>query len=369
MKVKLRGISKVAKESGLYLASIKLNDNTYVTGQGVIPGRPKTAGGLTLDEMSGKTPLSEEKAKKFPFIINPFRQYPFPDGYVFDDESPEGKAFLDLIAITASDRVAASKAEIRRGDHSFYLENKVRESKAKVNRFKKSVQAANVLNKLSTSEMLGVADYIYVHENDPLCNRDKEEDVIFGALYDYAQKKPGVLMNAMSPENKSWIRVAGFVTKGILNKRNGEYYEGNVFIAANFESLIDLYRTNIEKSTRWDKKYSELKRNIYSDVTEPILDITGIKSSFLEAVFNDDKEAIEKASLEIKKSGDESLMALLVKHISNNKPIENTTISSSAIIEIINNEPWMKAFSSFKAAYPDSELTKKKPILEFLKTQ
>ena len=371
MIVRLRGINKIAKEHGLFVTAIKLGDKLYVTGQGIIPGKKETANMLTYDEMIGEKQLSEEKAARFPYIIDPNMQHKFQDGFKFDTETVDGAAILNFIKTVASDRVAHTKSEIERGKHSFYLENKVAESKGKTARFKASLVAGNAIGKLSPNELLGLADYIYVHENEPNCGRDREQDIIVGTLYDYAEKSPSKIINALKDENKMWIRVAGIVSKGVINKKNGEYYEGTVFIASNFDALVETYRTQIEKATRWDKKYAAIVKNVYTTFDEPVLDVNSIKNELMTAVLDNDSDAFDKVALTIKKSNNAELMELLIKYNSRMKDLDKTDkmLGASGLLDYVNEVPWMKFYSEFKRTYPDSDLAKKEQIIEFLKLQ
>lgn len=368
MIVKLRGVTKVTKEFGIFLTAIKLNDNLYVTGQEVRPGIRTIDNGLTYEEMTGAKILSEEKAKMFPFIVKPHTIIPFRDGHKFDTDTPEGVANLNFVKSVARDRIAHSKDEFRKGKHEMYIEDKIQESKTKVNRFKLSMKAGNALGRLSPNELLGIADYIYVHENEPACSRDRDIDIIHSTLYDYAEKKPLVLLEAMKDENKSWINVANIITKGILNKKNGEYYEGNIFISTNFESLVELYRTDISKSSRWDKKAEALGKNIYAVETEPSLDIASIKSRFLNAIVIGDKVELDEVSLEIRRSKNAELMALLVSYINKNKVVA-PILTNDELLASFEEENFAKARAQFLKAHPNTGLKTKDEFINFLKSE
>lgn len=252
--VKLRGISKIAKSSGLYIKAAKLNDNTYVTGQGIIPSDPESVNNLTLDEMTGKKPLSDEKARRFPFIINPFEIYNFPDGKVFDLDTYEDRAFVEMIKLVGG-RVAKSKSEVIRGRHDFYLENKEKEHKVIVSKFEKMIEAGNIIMGLSSDGVFDMASFIGVSKGDSQMLIEMSTNQARALLVKYAQDKPEVIIEGNLPENKIWIQVANLVSSNVLKLNGSDFYEGSTFIASDFDSLVNIYRTDSQKKIRWDKKY------------------------------------------------------------------------------------------------------------------
>lgn len=372
MIVRLRGISKIAKEEGLFATAIKLGDNNYVTGQSIIPGDKKTSENLTLDEMTGKTPLSEEKMKKFSFIISPTTIYKFNDGHAFDTKTAEGNAMLDFIKITSSNSVANSKSQVIRGKHSFYLEDKVKESEVKISKLKTIVKAGNLLADLSKNDTLLLADYFYTYENDSNCGRDKAFGIIEGVLSDYAQKSPSKIINALKPENKNWLRVSNIVMSGILTKRNGEYFEGNTYIASNFESLVEQYNSNTDKSSRWDKKLSVKDKNAHVVFEEPNHDAKELKTKYLEAKLDGNDEECQLIEKLIRSLNDEELMEFLIKHrtkkVKDESKIEPLTYTKEELIESIENDHFMTFKKKFHVVHPDTQkdFTVKEDYLKFL---
>lgn len=364
MIVRLRGVTKIAKENGLYVVAVKINDNVYITGQGIVPGNKETEDGLTLREMTGEDKLSEEKNKKYPFIIEPYTQYKFADGYKFDSESPEGKAYLDFIESCAIDKVASSKSLFISGKHSFYLENKVVESKVKNKVFSNVIKAGSELNSLSRLDVLDLADYIYVTEGDVSCKRGKDYEVVFNTLSEYAMKTPLKLLNALSPENKNWMKVSNLVTEGVITSRNGEFFEGNTFIASNFETLVENYISDIEKHTRWEKKLKAKQGNVHVVFDEPEIDINGIKASFMEAIINNDDVTKAELTKVIKTSGNSELMEMLVKYSKVKIPA-----NKEQLLDIIDTEHFQTFKKKFLAEFPSSELTTKEDIRNFLNNQ
>jgi len=366
MKIKLRGIVKVAKEHGLYLRAVKLNERTYVTGQGVVPGKPETAKFLTFDEMTGKKMMSEEKLKMFPVVIDPLKQYHFKEGHTFDTETPEGKAFYDFVKLCSSGTVADSHSEIIRGEHKFYFENKIRESKQKFDKYSKSIEAGIKLQKLTQSELMELAIYLHVNYGETRCNKNQPIDIRNSCLFEYAHEKPAIVLKALKKENLLDIKVASIVSKGIITRRNGEFYEGNMFIAGSFDHLVEIYRTDATKASRWDNKIKTLSNDVHATFDSPTINVAALKADLLEAVVENDSEKYSVIAKLIKKSGNSELYGLLSKYkLEETKSKELTT---TELLRMVNSGMnWFKFFEKFISKFPDSALTKKDEIIEFLK--
>jgi len=366
MEVKLIGRVKVAKEHGLYVRAIKLNDNTYITGQGIIPGKPETANNLTLAEMEGKEKLSQEKMKRFPVIVNPHRMYHFRDGFTFNLDTDEGKAFYDLVIMTRSDMVAETRSKVDKQKHLFYFENKEIESQEKLTKYGASIEAGTKLQTLTEDEMLELGDYFYVFYGESRCNRKQKLSVIKATLFEIAHERPARIVEALRKENKERIHVSNFIIKGIITKKGSEFFEGNIYIAGSFDNLVETYRTDHVKSQRWDSKLQSLSNNVHVRFESPTLDETKIKSDLLESMIDNDFEKFDKLSVLIEKSGSIELKALLTKFKSKRVKEEVVSNTNDDLLELIETENWMSFFSKFKKKYPDSALTTKDAIREFL---
>ena len=365
MEVKLVGRVKVAKEHGLYVQAIKLNEHTYVTGQGILPGKPETANNLTLAEMEGKEKLTQDKMKRFPIVVNPHRVYHFRDGFVFDLDTAEGKAYYDLVMATRSDLVAKTRSSVDKQKHLFYIENKEVESQEKISKYSAAINAGIKLQELTEDALLELADYFYVFHNESRCNRAQKMSVIKSTLFEIAHNHPHRIVEALKSENKERIHVSNFVTKGILTRKGSEFYEGNMFIAGSFDNLVETYRTDHVKSQRWDSKLKQLSNNVHARFESPTLDETKIKADLLEAVLDNNMERFNKLAVLIDKSGSIELKATLKKFKAKMEP---TPESAEAIdlLKSIDEDKWVTFFKKFKTVYPNSLLTKKDEIREFL---
>jgi len=364
MEVKLIGRVKIAKEHGLYVQAMKLNEHTYITGQGIIPGDSKTANNLTLKEMEGEKELTAEKMKRFPIVINPYRVYHFRDGFTFNLDTDEGKAYYNLIINTRSDIVAETRSEIDKQKHLFYFENKELESQQKLTKYSAAIDAGIKLQELNETELLELGDYFFVFHNESRCNRTQKLTVIKSTLFEIAHEKPNRIVNALKKENKERIHVSNFVTKGIIIKKGSEFYEGNMFIAGSFDNLVETYRTDHVKSQRWDEKVKLLSKNVHTRFESPTLDESKIKNDLLESVLDSDLDKFNKLSILITKSGSIELKAILNKY--KTKMAKKTLSKDELLILLEKEKNWMSFYSKFIAAYPDSALTKKEEITLFL---
>jgi len=375
----LRAITPIAKRHGLYVSSVMINDNNYATGQGIIPNRPETMNNLTLDEMIGKKPLSDEKARRFPFIIDPFYVYHFSDGHKFDKELFEDNAKLVLISIAAK-RVAKNKASIIRGKHDFYLENKEEESQTTISLFQKVIDAGNIINKLQMDDMLDVMSFVAVTTKDSSLFRDMSYNLLMAELVKLAKNKPDLIINSIKPENKNWIHVSKLVRKGVLNMKGGEIYEGKMFVAKDIATLVSIYSSDIDKASRWDNKLNQNKVG-----SRPVVEVKQAKDNRIEelkdACLLVDKKRVERLYDELKDSKDEAVIKQLRRYsgmISSileqnvDAIVENDRLDILTDAQLLNSsisDQWVIFKSKFKKAYPDSELKKKEEMINFLKNK
>jgi len=268
-KIKLVGLSRMGKAHGLYVTAVKINDNNYATGQGIIPNDESTYDNLTLDEMTGKKPLTAEKAKKFPYVIDPFEIYHFPSGFEFDLGLEEHKAFVDLIKMSAN-RVAHSKNKIKRGTHDFYLQNIELESKEEVDTFNKIIDAGNIIRDLGYDDAYTLLGFVSVTTGDKdIIGKKLSRNAVMKSLADYAQKRPSIIIEAVKPENKILMKVSKLVMEGIIKSKRGDFYEGNTFIASDFKGLANVYRNDSELRLRWEKKLGAIQNKEVSFAAEP----------------------------------------------------------------------------------------------------
>jgi hypothetical protein len=368
MEVKLIGRVKVAKEHGLYVQAIKLNEHTYVTGQGIIPGKPETSNNLTLAEMEGKEKLSEEKMKRFPVIVNPHRVYHFRDGFIFDLDTAEGKAYYNLIMATRGDLVAKTRSHVDKQKHLFYIENKEVESQEKISKYSAAINAGIKLQELTEDELLELGDYFYVYHNESRCNRKQKMSVIKSTLFEISHETPSRIIEALKPENKERIHVSNFVTKGILTRKGSEFFEGNMYIAGTFDNLVETYRTDHVKSQRWESKMKSLTNDVHARFESPKLDEAKIRTDLLEAMLDNDLDKFDKLAVLIKKSGSLELKSFLKKYQDKLQAEEvvQDGLSNDGLLESLENDQWLVFVKKFKSMYPDSALTKKDEIREFL---
>lgn len=387
MKIKLVAVSKIGKEHGLYVRAVEISNGIYATGQGIIPNDSSTSNNLTYKEMIGEDKLSEEKMKRFPFIINPHDDFKIPDGFIFDLDDVESKAKYDLVVMSAQ-RLAMSKDKFNRQKHSFYLQDKVKESKAKVSSYKATFKAGNMIERLSTEELQDLADYLYIYKNESRCSRKIEVDVVVSTIYEYATKTPSVIIEALAPENKLSLKISKYIIKGILMKKGADFYEGKVFIASSFDKLIEHYKSDMIFASRVDSKYESLKNNIHATFNSPEINASEIKADFLQAILLEDKDELKLQMKLIKNSGDAKLNSLMTKmnekigiifnpiktiHKGADYDIDKSSVVSKEtigdLLSKIASVHFSKVSSEFKKLYPNSELTKKEEIEKFLNEQ
>jgi hypothetical protein len=256
MIVKLVAVSKAGKKHPLMLLAPEWN-NTFITGQHIDPKDPLTTNNLTTDEMLGKVSLSEEKRKKFPYVINPVEPLQFFDGQKFDTDVDKDNAMLGFIKSAGKFKVAKSKSDFSRQKHTHYLENKEEEARIEVQDFDNTFIAAQYIKNSNEDELCNAAMYLnYIIPGTNIDLKSFTRTRILAEMYKLCQKSPSKVIDAYSPERKEDVYILSLVRHEILQHKENGFYDGFSYIGNNIEAVRDFVKRkdNVHIMDRWGRE-------------------------------------------------------------------------------------------------------------------
>jgi len=271
--------------------------NTYITGQHINPEDPSTIGNLTIKEMIGEVDLSEDKKKKFPYIINPENPVPiihlkrlnlsrYEDGsYV----APKDKALYDFYQLQRR-VVAPSKDKVKKGTHYFYIEDKEQEARQYVTK-KDTIFKAQKLVREQTAARSLVDVALFLNYSVPgfnvnvdvLTKLQLEEKILVAC-----EKHPYDVIKSYSKDSKQILYILKLETNKIIQRKEGNFFDGGRFLGATVEEVIRFMdrKENETFVTKWAKQYHDKVKTLPDDIPE----------TSVEGV--DEEKAKEKAILE-----------------------------------------------------------------------
>ena len=225
----LRWTKKVLKKAPLMWIPPQY-EGTYRTGQEIVPGDPKTVDNLTVEQMTGKKSLTAEQMRKFPIVINPDNTYYFHDGRRFNKDKTEDMIHLNFL-LCSYKRIASSIAVYNSVLHDGYIEDQEAESKMVVDNTNQLYDALTLIKNRQIDEVMEAALYTNHAYNDSEIDIKKmSQNQIYGELYKIAKVQPDLIIKAFSEEARKSIFVLKLEAFGILNRRDGIYYEGQRYL-------------------------------------------------------------------------------------------------------------------------------------------
>lgn len=336
--IKLRALKKIGKKHGMIVLAVQIDDNTYRTGQHYDIKNPSNPY-LTLKEMTSEIALSEEKAKVFPYVINPLNPLKFKDGDEFDIETPRGKAIVDFIRLNAfPGTVAENKESINRSKSEWYFEDKEQEADTSLKMFDVKFKAGGVLNAMSVHEKLRLANYLFIFKGDKELSKNNKEAVLFARLYQYCEFAPQVIIDSQLEENKTNLLIAEMVEKGIIKKSGSDYYDGTNLVAKDFASLVYVYKTELHLQQQWDVRYRQIMNNP-STMFNPVIveQISVSTQEFLESIIKRDRKSLEILVKNLERSNDMKSKQLLAEYRSQINdilnPVDKTMKEETPMVE------------------------------------
>lgn len=289
------------------------NMNTYLTGQHIIPGVTDPEDGLTPEEMTGEKPLSVEKARKFPYVLNPDNQTPIIHLNKLDLSTNEkgqvinykDKVLYDFF-VKYSGVVAESKDKFIIDKHFFYIRDEEFEAEQRVSKRKLLYKAMNLVQENTSTRKLNDLALMLSYTiknfsvNPNIISLSQLEDVILKACEDY----PEEVIKCYEEGAEEMLFILKVKDKGIIVKRDDAFYDGQMFLGRTIADVLDFMKRpdNEGYLDKWTKLLSEnrdIKKSENKHVQHPVKPSEAIPANdmYLQAV-SDAFEAIMLGDVE-----------------------------------------------------------------------
>ncbi len=239
--------------------------NTYLTGQHIDAERPETANThLTVKEMTGETPLSEQKLKKFPYIINPKNEYPLINGMILNiTQKPDGTyenvkdGSLYEMYVKYGYRIARSRKTFRKGYDFFYIQDEIEEAREAVSIDDKIFEAMKCIKeKTNVSSYKDVALLLSYKIKGFFLNIDnKDELVIQNKLFEVCKKNPDEVIECFTEQAKDDLVILKLADKNIIQKKGTDFFDGDRYIGNSVRSVQSFMRdpSNRQVVDKWTR--------------------------------------------------------------------------------------------------------------------
>lgn len=246
--------------------------NTYETGQHIIPGVTSLDDGLTVDEMTGAKPLSEEKARKFPYVINPDDQQPLVHLVKLNLSTDEQGKYIHYkdyalynFFVNHTDAVAKSKDEYIVDKHLFYVQDNEVEAEKRITKRKLIFKAqAKVQENVSINRLQDLALLISYNAVGYSINPNATMNQLEDSIMEACEKYPEEVLNCFEMGAQDQLFILKLVNKQIIDHRDTGYFDGAVFLGNTVIDVIDFARrpNNEYLLNRWTKLLSPEQTNI-----------------------------------------------------------------------------------------------------------
>ena len=241
---------------------------TYRTGQHIDPNNPDTFNNLTVEEMTGKEKLSEQKRKMFPFIINPAGQINFYNGQKFDLTKNKAGEYINhqhaaLINLLRKEAwfVADSSDKLIPRTHYFYLHDEIFEAEQRIISSDLTYEAEKFIRegllKDGLKDVAMLLGYKVKGFNvDPALT---SELVLKDKIIALCKTKPEKVLECRDPGSKEDLYVLKLALNNIITRRGTDFYDGSEFIGKDLESVKRLMRLeeNSARVSKWNRLLAE----------------------------------------------------------------------------------------------------------------
>jgi len=245
--------------------------NTYLTGQHIDPKDPKSFGNLTLDEMTGRVPVSADKQKKFPFIIYPEVQengktrvnvFPIKHGDTLNLTTDsqgnfihaKDKAMYDYYML--QNPVSSSKDRIEPGITMFYLEDKMAEASKRVQQEDLIFDAQSLIRSSNIDKFRDLGLLLnYSLPNFNINVSVLPETMIKDKLIQAAKENPQAVIDCFAKGVEKDLFVLKLADRGHIQKNNGSYYDGKLYLGRTVDEVKSFMANeeNQQYVTKWGR--------------------------------------------------------------------------------------------------------------------
>lgn len=251
---------------------------TYLTGQHIDHYKDTTRNNLTTDEMTGKERLSPQKAKLFPYVINPLEPLMLIHNAPVDLTKDElgnyinvvDKAFYDYLVYQPV--VALNKEVFNRTKHVFYIQDEEKEAAGRITQKSLVYKAAFMIRENTSFEKLKeVGLLLNFSSTDFNVNLDRISKVkLEDMIYSLCEKDPQKVIDCFDADVDNKLFVLKLVDKGILKRKGNDFFEGSRYIANGLDGVL-AYISNKEgqlDASKWhkmfDNKYEQTRDVTYT---------------------------------------------------------------------------------------------------------
>ena len=239
----------------------------YLTGQHIDPQVPKTKNNLTVDEMTGKKMLSDEKLLRFPFIIDPEKNIPIIHmeklNISVDEDgkpvNPNNMAKFVFIKYYCS-FVAESKKSVRPDTDLFYIEDLEAEAEERVNAADLRYEAEKCIReKTSVRNWKDIALMLnYKIKNFSISIDTMSDTRIKDELLKACEKNFNEVIFCFKDDAKEELYIYKLVKHGILENKNGAYYDGNNIIGTSIDGVRMFMKSSKDDNQKYVTKWGKL---------------------------------------------------------------------------------------------------------------
>ena len=211
---------------------------TFITGQQFMPGAKKDFY-LTVDEMTGKTPLTPAKSIRFPYIISPTDKINIIHGGMFnlttDEEGnylyPKDAAIYKFVKL--QDFVAPSKSDYRKGKHYFYIDDRELDAERNVTKMDGEFMAMSVVyNNTSTRAWRELSILLtYYIPGFKVDLKTFTSTMIKDRLLKAAKEHPQEVLKTQTETAKNELWVLKLAEEKLIQQKMDGFYDGGKFLA------------------------------------------------------------------------------------------------------------------------------------------
>ena len=289
--VKLIAIDNRYKDTPYPYKCIKDDSlGTFLTGQHIDPSDPETEDNLTLDEMTNKVPLSQDKVRRFPFVINPLRTIKFMNNQKFDlSTNSKGEiinykdeAFVNLLRKYGW-FVAQDKDSIIPRKHYFYIHDEIHEAEKRIVSSDKAYQAEKYVREDVSEEGLKdlalvlsykLASFSYTPGvTNKLVIKDK--------IIEACKNNPEKVLETKEESFKDDLFILKLSLNDILRRRGTDFYYGSEFIGKDLNAVKKYMKMeeNRDKVSKWSRTLAEKEDRPIGDMLKDAPDERTKKAS------------------------------------------------------------------------------------------
>ncbi len=249
----------------------------YRTGQHIDPGKPGMMNNLTTDEMTGAATLSEEKRKRFPFVINPLHSIQFYNGQEFDlslDDKGNPVNYKDYsyekLLREEGWMVAPSAGAVVPKKHYFYLKDDVFEATERITKADQQYEAERFVREEVHKDGLGDIGLLlsYKVKNFMYDPATMTELMLKDKIIQLCKDEPQKVLECKEAGAKDDIYVLKLALHNIITRRGTDFYDGSKFIGKDIPSVQKFMQ--LEENTSLVSKWNRLLAEKEGRIEKPV---------------------------------------------------------------------------------------------------